>query len=374
MNFNQLINEFRKLNPGVEIRIGDPRFDSLAYNRIFCSKPMTQLRLPQGYYANEKNGITNKHNSASGMYVAIEVEDLSKANPALLMSTGYNLEEEKRQQYEIDMKRKEQSNLRSLEYRTELNQYYKDQLKKRVMDILQQYPALPITMPREVREEHRLSIEMMNLLEIGIKSAISGPEMTKDGFVVDSSTIKRYDRCSEALSEIQKQNGIHIEKHPHHKEDKAQQEIQPTQATIGLQTLNTDPQEELARMARENRKFTILQRERAMSDAQKAKNRSAIMAGICILGAAVAVYFNGQDINTVLQHELNAIYSWETLGQYLQTLGPMTTLLAAGAGGFIAKYFKNSRKFKQALNEFIDFNASLENAQTLGGNENAKSR
>jgi hypothetical protein len=81
-------------------------------------------------------------------------------------------------------------------------------------------------------------------------------------------------------------------------------------------------------------------------------------------------------MSQVLQHELNAIYSWEALGQYLQDLGPMTTLLAAGAGGFIAKYFKNSRKFKQAQQEFEDFNASLENTNTneLGGNENAKSR
>jgi len=147
-----------------------------------------------------------------------------------------------------------------------------------------------------------------------------------------------------------------------------------TNVVVNSQPTKMTPEEELAKMARENRKFTILQRERAMSDAQKAKNRSAIMAGLCILGVSVAVYFNGQDINTVLQHELNAIYSWEALGQYLQDLGPLTTLLSAGAGGFIAKYFKNSRKFKQAQNEFVDFNASLENAQTLGGNENAKSR
>ena len=134
--------------------------------------------------------------------------------------------------------------------------------------------------------------------------------------------------------------------------------------------------EPLERMAKEKRKFTILQRERAMSESQKGKNRSAIMAGLCILGATVAVYFNGQDVHQVLQHELNAIYSWEALGQYIQDLGPLTTLLAAGAGGFIAKYFKHSKKFKQAQNEFIDFNNSLENVNTeeLGGNENAKSR
>ena len=134
--------------------------------------------------------------------------------------------------------------------------------------------------------------------------------------------------------------------------------------------------EELERMARENRRFTILQRERAMNDAQRARNRSAIMAGVCILGAAVAVYFNGQDVNQVIQHELNAIYSWEALGQYIQDLGPMTTLLSAGAVGFIARYLRNSRRLRQAQHEFEDFNASLENTNTeeLGGNENVMSR
>ena len=134
--------------------------------------------------------------------------------------------------------------------------------------------------------------------------------------------------------------------------------------------------DELERMAREKRKFTILQRERAMSEAQKGKNRSAIMAGICIVSAVAAVHFNGQDVNQILQHELNAIYSWESLGQYIQDLGPLTTLLAAAAVEFINKYMKHSKKLENAQHEFEDFNASLENTnvQKLGGNENAKSR
>ena len=125
--------------------------------------------------------------------------------------------------------------------------------------------------------------------------------------------------------------------------------------------------DELLRFKREERKFTILQRERTMNSEQKAKNKSAILAGMCILGAAVAVHFNNLDINTVIQHELNAIYSWEALGQYFQDLGPLTTLLCAGASSFIAKYFKHSKKYKQACEEFIDFNASLENNFTKGG-------
>ena len=126
---------------------------------------------------------------------------------------------------------------------------------------------------------------------------------------------------------------------------------------------------ELLKIEREKRKFTILQRERAMSEAQKGKNRSAFMAGACILGAAVAVYFNGQDPNQVIQHELNSIYSWESLGKYMQDLGPLTTLLSVATAGFISKYCKYSKKFQDIKHQFEDYNASLEkdNSQALGG-------
>lgn len=143
------------------------------------------------------------------------------------------------------------------------------------------------------------------------------------------------------------------------------------------QPVSSNASEELARMARESRKFTILQRERAMDDAQRGKNRAAIMAGICMLGAISSVAFQYPDlsqINQCIQHELNAFYSWEALGQYFQDLGPLTTLLCTGVSVFFIKYLKDSRKLKQAQNEFIDFNAALENEQTLGGVENAKSR
>jgi len=150
--------------------------------------------------------------------------------------------------------------------------------------------------------------------------------------------------------------------------EKNKEIIQETELT------ENNSHEELARMARENRKFTILQRERDLNETQKAKNRSAIIAGICIIGAATSMYFNGQDLNAVIQQELNAIYSWEALAQYVQNLGPLTTLLSAGAGAFMARYMKNSRKFRQVQNDIIDFNASLENIQNLGGNEDVKSR
>ena len=136
------------------------------------------------------------------------------------------------------------------------------------------------------------------------------------------------------------------------------------------------PEEELARMAREGRRFTILQRERAVSDAQRARVRAAIMAGICMLGAAAAIIFNGQDPNVVIQHELQSIYSWDALVQYFQDLGPAVTLLSTGAVGFVARYLRHSRRFRDAQHQIEDFNASLErdNAEELGGNENARTR
>jgi len=76
LSFYQLINEIRKLNPGVEIRVGNPNFDAFAYNRIFCSVPMESLTLPDGYYSNSKNGITNKHNTEDGFYISLSVETL----------------------------------------------------------------------------------------------------------------------------------------------------------------------------------------------------------------------------------------------------------------------------------------------------------
>ena len=134
--------------------------------------------------------------------------------------------------------------------------------------------------------------------------------------------------------------------------------------------------QDLVNMEKEKRRFTILQKERAITDAQQAKNRSAIMAGVCILGAAATLYFGGQDLSQVLQHELSSIHSWEAMGQYLQDLGPLTTLLSAGAGAFCAKYLKNSRRLRKAQNDLVDFNNSMqnENVEELGGNENVRTR
>ena len=71
IGFYELINKITALNPGVNITVNDPMFNTDAYDRVYCSVDVKSLKLPEGFYYNDKNGITNKHNS-NGSYLTIE--------------------------------------------------------------------------------------------------------------------------------------------------------------------------------------------------------------------------------------------------------------------------------------------------------------
>ena len=125
----------------------------------------------------------------------------------------------------------------------------------------------------------------------------------------------------------------------------------------------------------EQRSFTILHRERVVNKEERARNRSALFAGACTLATAVSVYFQGADPTQVIQHELQALTSWNAFGQYLNDLGPITTLLASAAGGFVAKWFHHSRRFREAQEELNEIhNIIEEHDNELGGNNNARTR
>ena len=84
-NLYEIAEVIQQLNPNAEIRVTDMRLDSMATQRFYSSVPVEQLVLPEGFYYNDKNGITNKHNTQTGMYCALEVEDLSKADERTLI-------------------------------------------------------------------------------------------------------------------------------------------------------------------------------------------------------------------------------------------------------------------------------------------------
>lgn len=75
----KLKKELEKSNPYVQLdfmtRYGVPFDEYIKYYSIassdfviYSSVPGEKLILPEGYYYNEKNGITNKHNTTSGLY------------------------------------------------------------------------------------------------------------------------------------------------------------------------------------------------------------------------------------------------------------------------------------------------------------------
>ena len=65
----ELLNALRKLNPSVSLDLKETDMDT-----IVSGIPAKKLILPKPFYYNTKNGITNKHETVTGMYIAIDVE------------------------------------------------------------------------------------------------------------------------------------------------------------------------------------------------------------------------------------------------------------------------------------------------------------
>lgn len=342
------INELKRLNPGVEIsgKWIKKRNYTLEQLTIITSKPIEQLNQPTGYYGNALGRI---------MFLETYEEFTQSMNGNFL---HYNVSERLANEFVRE--------LRTFNPNIEISMTY--DRNENVGRITSSVPLdklnYPIGYYGGIGLDKDGNIAYLHDRIIDYKLDSNNNQYVEEtqkyfGFVTINKEQER------TAQDSQQSNQEYV---PHFD---SSQEIDMQKTS---QLVKSDSQDDSKRMTRGKRKFTIIQKEKAMNNVQKAKNHSAIMAGICILGAAVAVYFNGQDVNQVLQHELNAIYSWKAFGQYLQDLGPLTTLLSVGAGGFIAKYLKNSRKLKQAQNEFVEFNNYLENEQTFGGNGNDRTR
>lgn len=67
MGIENLITVLDQMNPRGSFKMADE--NTIAVKGIAPQ----YVKYPEGYYYNPKNGITNKHNTASGMYEAFEV-------------------------------------------------------------------------------------------------------------------------------------------------------------------------------------------------------------------------------------------------------------------------------------------------------------
>ena len=66
MGIAKMKEELIRLNPGVKLDVRDHTVSPVI--TIYGNVVGTNLNLPYGYYYNDKNGITNKHNTESGVY------------------------------------------------------------------------------------------------------------------------------------------------------------------------------------------------------------------------------------------------------------------------------------------------------------------
>lgn len=75
MGLKKLTAELQRLNRGANIISGVEGKPKV----IFGTLDPEQLAMPEGYYYSEKNGITNKHNTESGIYEAYQYMVLFKS-------------------------------------------------------------------------------------------------------------------------------------------------------------------------------------------------------------------------------------------------------------------------------------------------------
>ena len=73
-----IIEEVRKLNPEVRIEADADRW------LLFSSVDIEKLVLPEWFYYNQKNWITNKHTTQSGIYGSVHVYPIEYYNPELV--------------------------------------------------------------------------------------------------------------------------------------------------------------------------------------------------------------------------------------------------------------------------------------------------
>lgn len=73
-----IIKEVKNLNPDVKIESDPDR------GLIFSSVDIEKLVLPEWFYYNQKNGITNKHNTKSGIYGSVHVYPIELYDPELV--------------------------------------------------------------------------------------------------------------------------------------------------------------------------------------------------------------------------------------------------------------------------------------------------
>lgn len=84
-----LIEKIRQLNPSVQINVSNLEYENEL--KIDSSIPIEKLNLPEGFYYNEKTGITNKNKTENGNYVSLNLNSIDSVPKVALISKSANL-------------------------------------------------------------------------------------------------------------------------------------------------------------------------------------------------------------------------------------------------------------------------------------------
>ncbi len=88
----KFVQDLKKLNPDVDIKL-DKKCTS-----IDISKPINELNLPENFYLDENNRITNKENTALSVFVSLKVNEVRKNNKNAEEEENMNKNEEREEQ------------------------------------------------------------------------------------------------------------------------------------------------------------------------------------------------------------------------------------------------------------------------------------
>ena len=70
IGIKKMAEELKKLNPSTAFLFKEEGWTTIILAQ--CSD-LSKLTFPEGYYLSGKNGLTNKHNTASGQYECFEL-------------------------------------------------------------------------------------------------------------------------------------------------------------------------------------------------------------------------------------------------------------------------------------------------------------
>ncbi len=119
-------------------------------------------------------------------------------------------------------------------------------------------------------------------------------------------------------------------------------------------------EENSLRYQQEQRKFEVLKLERKLDVAKNKKIKSAILAGMSILGLGAAMHLENVNPYLAFNYNLNAILSWDMFIKALNYMGPSVTAMGISSIYLVVLAIKNYYHYIDVLNEFEDFNNSLQ--------------